>query len=70
MNIKIFGIIYRLKKENLLNKVEDIIQSIEQSKEASNYFAMLTSSLVLIDIALLLNIEGKIKPHGIDISPG
>ena len=61
MNIKIFGIIYRLKKENLLNKVEDIIQSIEQSKEASNYFAMLTSSLVLIDICSSIEYRGQDK---------
>ena len=44
-----------------MNKVEDIIQSIEQSKEASNYFAMLTSSLVLIDICSSIEYRGQDK---------
>lgn len=52
---------YRPNKENLLNKVEDIIQSIEQSKEANNYFAMLTSSLVLIDICSSIEYRGQDK---------
>lgn len=42
-----------------MNKVEDIIQSIEQSKEANNYFAMLTSSLVLIDICSSIEYRGQ-----------
>ena len=44
-----------------MNKVEDIIQSIEQSKEANNYFAMLTSALVLIDICSSIEYRGQDK---------
>ena len=44
-----------------MNKVEDIIESVEQSKEASNYFAMLTSSLVLIDICYSIEYRGQNK---------
>ncbi|WP_247906914.1 hypothetical protein [Streptococcus anginosus] len=44
-----------------MNKVEEIIQSIEQSKATDNHFAMLTSSLVLIDICSSIEYKGQRK---------
>lgn len=44
-----------------MNKIEEIIQSIEHSKATNNYFACLTSSLILIDICSSIEYNGQHK---------
>ncbi|WP_454422348.1 hypothetical protein [Streptococcus cristatus] len=50
--------------------MEEIIQSIEQSKSSDNYFAMLTSSLILIELFSSIEYKDEKKQSYNDINHG